>query len=116
MVVSVYTFEIYEVEKDRKRSYQLLMGKILKSLREHADEIPELLSYRTFESRANGSPTLSVELFEFADEESSEEFFGRFRNTPWLSSLQKEFFEIVDRSKMTVHTWTGFLEDDWFVR
>lgn len=114
--MSVYTYEIYEVEKDRKRDYQILMTKIHTSLREHADEIPELLSYRTFEARAEGSRTLSVELFEFADERSSEEFFGRFRNTEWLKTLQKQCLEIVDPSKMTVHTWTGFLEKDWFVR
>ena len=114
--MSVFMFEVYEVEKGSKRRYELLMGKIHRSLREHADEIPELLSYRTFEAHPNGSPSLSVELFEFADEKGSERFSMRFRNTAWLKSLQKQFFEIVDRRKMTIHTWTGFLETDWFVR
>jgi len=114
--VSVYTFEVYQVEKDRKRRYELLIGRIHRSLREHSEEIPELLSYRTFEARPDGSPSLSVELFEFADEKGSEEFFGRFQNTAWLKSLQRQFFEIVDRGRMTIHTWTGFLENDWFVR
>ena len=116
IVVSVFVFEMYEVEKNKKRSYGVLMGKIHRSLREHADEVPELLSYRTYEAQANGSATMSVELFEFPNEEGSNRFFGRFSETEWLQTLQKQFFEIVDRQKMTVQKWTGFLSDKWFTR
>ena len=114
--MSVHLFEMYQVEKDKKRSYDILMSKIHSSLREHADEIPELLSYRTFEARAEGSPMMLVELFEFVDEKGSSTFSGRFSETEWLRSLQKQFFEIVDRRKMMVYAWKGFLPKEWFTR
>lgn len=114
--MTIYFVEWYPVKKDSKRKYKTLMKKIHESLRKHKRDVPELLSYKTFEARGEGSLTSFVEMFEFANQESMDKFFGRFSKTPWLHALQLAFFELVPRRTMQTLVWTEFLKDQWLVR
>jgi len=113
-VTTIFFVELYEVNKDRKSKYRTLMKKIHRSLRQHARDLPELLSYRTFEAGKSGVRTRFVEMFEFADQDGSKRFFARFSKTEWLRALQQEFHKLVPRCPG--FTWTEFLKDEWLVR
>jgi hypothetical protein len=65
--LTIHFVEWYAVKKDRKRKYKALMNKIHRSLRQHKREVPELLSYKTFDAGREGSLTSFVEVFEFAN-------------------------------------------------
>ncbi len=114
--MSIFFVEVYVSEKENRGKYRALMKKIQKSLHEHSADIPELLSYRTFEAGTEGPLIRYVEMFEFPDQESRERFFGRFSGAKWLRGLSQEFFELVSDSKMQKLTWTEFLKDGWFSR
>lgn len=116
VVLTIHFGELYAVKKDRKRKYKSLMKKIHKSLHQHKRGVPELLSYKTFESGREGSLTTFVEMFDFANQKSMNRFFGRFSKTQWLRALQQDFFELVPRRKMRRATWTEFLADEWLTR
>ena len=113
--MTIYLVELYTIKKDRKRKYGTLMKKIHKSLPQHKKDVPELLSYKTYEAGREGSLTSYVEMFEFANQKSMDKFFKRFSKTKWLRVLQQEFFELVPRRKMQAFTWTEFLRNQWFV-
>jgi hypothetical protein len=114
--LTIYLVEAYPLKKDRKRKYKAVMKRIHRSLRHHKRDVPELLSYRTFEAGREGSLTRFVEVFEFANQKSMNGFFGRFSETRWLRALQQDFFEVVPRRTMQAFTWTEFLMDEWFTR
>jgi hypothetical protein len=114
VVVPIYFVESYAVKKDRKRKYKALMKRIHKSLRQRRRDVPELLSYKTFEAGKEGSLTSFVEMFEFADQKSMNKFFGRFSKTKWFRALQQEFHKLVPRCPGLA--WTEFLKDEWLVR
>jgi len=114
IVVTIYFVELYVVKKDKKNKYKALMKKIHKSLREHAGDLPELLSYRTFEAGTEGPLTRFVEMFEFADQDGRERFFRRFSETKWLRTLEQHFHELVPRCRKIA--WAEFLRDEWLVR
>jgi hypothetical protein len=115
-MLTIYLVEMYPLRKDRKQKYKALMKKIHRSLHQHKRDVPELLSYKTFEAGREGSLTSFVEVFEFANQRSMDKFFGRFSNTQWLLALQQDFFEVVPRRTMQTFTWTEFLRDEWFTR
>ena len=112
-MLTIYLVELYTVEKDRKRKYSALMKKIHKSLRQHKKDVPELISYRTYEAGTEGSLTSYVEMFEFANQKSMNRFFGKFSKMQWLRDLQQDFFELVPKRTMQVLTWIEFLKDEW---
>jgi hypothetical protein len=114
--MAIFFVELYEVNKDKKSKYGVLMKRIYRGLRQHAKDLPELLSYKTFEAGKEGTKMRFVEMFEFADQNGSKRFFGRFSKTEWLRALQQEFYELVPRSRMQVYAWTEFLKDEWLVR
>ena len=107
----VYFVEWYQVKKDRKQKYKALMKKIHRSLRKHKRDLPELLSYKTYEAGRAGSYTNFVEMFEFANQKSMNRFFGRFSKASWLRTLQHEFHKLVP--KCSGLTWKEFLKDEW---
>lgn len=92
------------------------MKKIHKSLHQHNRDVPELLSYKTFEAGRKGSLTRFVEMFKFANQKGMNRFFGGFSKTQWLRALQQSFFELVPRRKIQTLTWTPFLKDEWLTR
>ena len=114
VIVTIYFVESYTIKKDRKRKYKALMKKIHKSLRQHKRDVPELLSYKTFEAGKEGSLTRFIEMFEFANQKSMKKFFGRFSKTRWLRALQQDFHKLVPRCPGL--SWTEFLKDEWLVR
>jgi hypothetical protein len=114
VVLTVYFVELYVVKKDRKRKYKALMKKIHKSLYQHKRDVPELLSYKTFEARSRDSLANFVEMFEFANQRSMNRFFGRFSKASWVRALQQEFHKLVP--KCSGLTWTELLKDEWLVR
>lgn len=116
VLMSVYLIQLYAVEKERRSKYRTLMKKIHANLRKHADDLPELVSYKTFEAGSEGPMIRFVEMFEFADQDGRERFFRRFSEARWLRTLSEHFHDVVDRSKLQNLTWTGFLKDEWFVR
>jgi len=115
-VLTVYFVEWYVVRKDRRRKYKALMKKIHKSLHQRRRDMSELLSYKTFEAGREDSLTTFVEMFEFANQESMNKFFGKFSNTRWLRALQQAFFELVPRRSIRTLAWTPFLRDEWLTR
>jgi len=116
VVLAIYSVEWYAVRKHRKRKYKALMKKIHKSLHQHKTDVPELLSYKTFEAGREGPLTNFVEMFEFANQKGMNRFFGRFSKTQWLRALQQDFFELVPRRTMQTLTWAEFLRDEWLTR
>jgi hypothetical protein len=112
--LTIYFVELYVVKKDRKRKYKALMKKIHKSLHQHRRDVPELLSYKTFEAGRRGSLANFVEMFEFANQNGMNRFFGRFSKASWLRTLQQEFHKLVP--KCSGLTWTEFLKDEWLTR
>jgi len=114
--MSVYLLELYPLENDKRSKYRVLMKKIHAGLRAHAEEMPELLSYRTFEAGSEGPMARFAEIFEFTDQDGRERFFRRFSEAKWLQGLAKDFYEVVDRSKMQNVTMSEFLKDDWLIR
>jgi len=114
--VTIYFVEWYSIKKDRKRKYKALMNKIHKSLRQHKRDVPELLSYKTFEAGTKGFLTSFIEMFAFANQKSMNKFFVRFSKTQWLRDLQQDFFELVPRRTMQTLTWTEFLKHEWLTR
>jgi hypothetical protein len=114
--MSVYLLELYPLENEKRSKYRALMKKIHASLRAHAEEIPEVLSYRTFEAGSEGPMAKFAEIFEFTDQDGRERFFRRFSEAKWLQGLAKDFYEVVDRSKMQNVTLSEFLRDDWLSR
>ncbi len=114
--MSVYLLELYPLQNEKRSKYRALMKKIHASLRAHAEEIPELLSYRTFEAGSEGPVGRFAELFEFTDQDGRERFFRRFSEARWLQGLARDFYEVVDRSKMEIVTLSEFLRDDWLIR
>ncbi len=114
--MSVYLVQLYAVEKEKKSKYRTLMKKIHANLRTHSGDVPELVSYRTFEAGIEGPMVRFVEMFEFTDQTGRERFFRRFSEAKWLRSLAQHFGDVVDRSKVQNSTWTEFLKEDWFVR
>jgi hypothetical protein len=115
-LLTIYFVEWYPVKRDTRRKYKALMKKIHMSLRQHKRQVPELLSYKTFDAGREGSPTTFVEMFEFANQKSMNKFFGRFSKTQWLRTLQQHFFELVPRRTIRKLTWTELLKDEWLVR
>ena len=114
--VTIYFVEWYPLKKDRKQKYGVLMKKIHNSLHKRKRDLPELLSYKTFEGGREGSLTSFVEMFEFANQKGMNKFFGRFSKTEWLRALQQDFFELVPRRSVRTLTWTPFLKDEWLTR
>lgn len=114
--MTIYLVEWYPVKKDRKRKYSALMKRIHKSLHQHRRDVPELLSYKTFEAGREGSVTTFVEMFEFGSQKSMNKLFGRFPKTEWLRALQKRFFELVPRRTIQEFRWSEFLKDEWLTR
>lgn len=114
--MSIYLVQLYMVEKEKKSKYRALMKKIHANLRKHADDLPELLSYKTFEAGTEGPMIRFAEMFEFTDQEGRERFFRRFSQSRWLRSLADHFNDVVDRSRLQNFAWTEFLRDEWFLR
>jgi hypothetical protein len=114
--MSMFLVQTYSVEKGKRSKYRTLMKRIHKNLSKHADEMPELLAYRTFEAGAEGPMIRFVEMFEFEDQDGRERFFRRFTEARWLRSLAQHFGDVVDRSSVNNAAWTEFLKDEWFVR
>jgi hypothetical protein len=114
--MSVYLVQMYMVERDKKSKYRTLMKKIHVNLRKHADDLPELISYRTYEAGVEGPMVRFVEVFEFTDQDGRERFFRRFAEARWLRALGEHFGDVVERARVQNLAWTEFLRDDWFVR
>jgi hypothetical protein len=114
--LTVYLVESYPVKKDRIGRYRAVMRRIHKGLREYRRDVPELLSYKTFEAGRQGSVRRFVELFEFTDQQGMNRFFGRFPKTQWLKTLGQDFFKVVPRRAIQMSMWNEFLSDEWFTR
>ena len=110
--MTVYLVESYPVKKDRIGRYRAVMRRIHRNLRQHRRDVPELLSYKTFEAGRERSLTRFVEMFEFKNQHGMDRFFRRFPKTQWLKTLQQDFFKVVPRSTMQVSTWREFLSDE----
>ena len=115
-VMSIFLVQTYAVEREKKSKYKAMMKKIHQNLRKHADDLPELLAYRTFESGVEGPLIRFVEVFEFEDQDGRERFFRRFTEARWLRALAQHFGDVVDRSRVQNVVWTEFLREEWFVR
>jgi hypothetical protein len=116
VVLTIYLVESYPIKKNRMRKYRAVMRRIHKSLRQYRRDVPELLSYKTFEAGREVSLTRFVELFEFKNQQGMNRFFRRFSKTRWLKTLQQDFFKVVPRRTMLVSIWSEFLSNEWFTR
>jgi hypothetical protein len=98
--------------------YRTVMRRIHRNLRQHRRDVPELLSYNTFNAGRERSLTRFVELFEFTNQRGMNRFSRRFSKTQWLKTLQQDFFEVVPggRCRMQVSTWKDFLKGEWLSR
>lgn len=114
--MSIYLVQTYAVEKGKRSKYGALMKRIHTNMRKHSEEIPELVSYKTFEAGEEGPLVRFVEMFEFADQDGRERFFRRFTESRWLRSLGRHFNDVVERARVENQVWTDFLEDQWFSR
>ena len=116
LVMSIFLVQTYLVEREKKSKYRLMMKKIHQNLRKHADDLPELLAYRTYEAGVEGPLIRFVEMFEFEDQDGRERFFRRFTEARWLRALSRHFGDVVDRSRVQNVAWMEFLKEEWFVR
>jgi len=114
--MSIYLVQTYAVEKEKRSKYRTLMKKIHGNLKKHSEDMPELVSYRTFEAGTEGPLIRFVEMFEFEDQDGRERFFRRFTEARWLRALAQHFGDVVDRARVENLTWTEFLRDEWFIR
>jgi hypothetical protein len=114
--LTIYLVESYPIKRSRTRKYRAIMRRIHRGLRQHQRDVPELLSYRTFETGKEGSERRFVEFFEFKNQQGMNRFFERFSKTKWLKTLQEDFFKVVPRRTMQASTWREFLSDEWLTR
>ena len=114
--MSIYLVQTYAVEKEKKSKYRTLMKKIHANLKKHSDDLPELVSYKTFEAGTEGPLVRFVEIFEFEDQDGRERFFRRFTEARWLRALAQHFEDVVERARVENLTWTEFLRDEWFIK
>lgn len=114
--MSIYLVQVYSVEREKRGKYRALMKKIHANLGKHSEDLPELLSYKTFEAGVEGPMIRFVESFEFTDQDGRERFFRRFTEAKWLRSLARHFEDVVERSRVENMVWSEFLRDEWFQR
>jgi hypothetical protein len=112
--LTIYFVESYLIKKNRMLKYRAVMRRIHRNLRQHRRDVPELLSYKTFNAGRERSLTRFVELFEFKNQQGMNRFFGRFPKTQWLKTLQQDFHEVVPRCPGS--TWKEFLSEEWLTR
>ena len=112
--MTCWVVETYPVGESAVPTYQALMEDIHRTLRAERDQVPELLSYRTFTADPTGAVRKFVEVFEFADEEDRQRFFARLAQPGRLRALADRCHEIVP--EVALETWSGFLPEEWLVR